>query len=158
MVEESPFIGFESEPVRPGSHTGDGTGPVPYDAWTAASPSNVVFHEDPLVSMARHFHKTRRAGKAIFGQQVISDPQYDMLLELFIAHHEGRTVLTTDLCRAAGVPATTALRHIDKLQAAGFLRRLPDSSDARRNLVVATDEAVRCTKELLGEFRKGLEE
>lgn len=164
MVPASPLIGFASDAVQPNGAGPRPASPAPYDSWpedeSAAGPEAVpdgceAVPEDPLVSLARHFHRTRRAGNAIFGKRVISDPQYDMLLELFVAHHEGRAVLTKDLCRAGGVPATTALRYIDKLEAGGFLRRELDSTDTRRSLVVATEKAIRCTTELMAEFRSG---
>lgn len=163
MVSASPLIGFSSDAVQPKAAGLRHASPAPFVSWPEDQPAEIpevvlggckVIQEDSLVSLAGHFHRTRRAGNAIFGKRVISDPQYDMLLELFIAHHERRAVSTTDLCRAGGVPATTALRHIDKLEAGGFLRRELDSSDARRSLVVATDKAIRCTRELMRQFRR----
>lgn len=59
-----------------------------------------------------------------------------MLLELYIAYHEGRGVSVSDLALAADVPPTTGLRKLEKLEADGFVYRLPDQYDGRRSWVV----------------------
>lgn len=68
-----------------------------------------------VVAFARHMHRTRLKANKILGAQILSDPRFEMLLELFVAHYEQRRVSITDLCAAAGAPTTTGLRHIDAL-------------------------------------------
>jgi DNA-binding MarR family transcriptional regulator len=55
-----------------------------------------------------------------------------MLLELYAIKCEGRRVSTSKLSIAAGVPSTTALRWIDKLEAEELVVRTVDPMDARR--------------------------
>ncbi|HJQ17021.1 MAG TPA: MarR family transcriptional regulator [Allosphingosinicella sp.] len=66
---------------------------------------------------------------------VFEDPQWMMTLELFIAAEERREIPVTSLCCASGVPPTTALRHIRKLEAKGIFERLSHPSDKRITFV-----------------------
>ena len=63
------------------------------------------------------------------------DPQWLMMLELFVACEEGRDVSVSSLCFASGVPATTALRHIRGLTARGVFHRVSHPRDRRISLV-----------------------
>lgn len=63
------------------------------------------------------------------------DPQWLMMLELFIASEEGREVSISSLCSASGVPGTTALRQIRKMAAGSLIDRSPHPRDRRIWLV-----------------------
>ena len=70
--------------------------------------------------------------REIFAGELFADPAWDMLLELYALTCEGRRISVSKLSFAAGVPATTALRWIDKLEAEGLVIRFEDPLDARR--------------------------
>lgn len=108
-----------------------------------------------LLLLARHLHKVRMRGNEILGARLLSDPKYEMLLTLFIAYHEKKLVTVTDLCLASNVPATTGLRHIEKLERQGFLSRRPDENDARRTWIEPTSKAIDRTTVLLTELHQG---
>jgi hypothetical protein len=57
------------------------------------------------------------------------DPAWAMMLELFLARLEQRPLRATSLSRVSGVPLTTALRWIDRLDEMGILVRTPDPGD-----------------------------
>lgn len=63
------------------------------------------------------------------------DPGWDMLLDLFVSRDQGRPSSTSALCIGSGAPATTALRHIDRLEQCNLVVRRPDRRDHRRTLV-----------------------
>lgn len=155
MVGEDPYVDLGTcvVPVKPGD-----LGPAERTTDAPRLDDQAVLERrlesDTLVGLARHVHKIRLLGNEIFGERVLCDPEFDMLLELFVAHHEQRRVCIGDLCLSAGVPATTALRHIDKLEAKGFLRRPPDPSDARRWWAEATEKAIGCTATFMAAYRK----
>ncbi|WP_156029809.1 winged helix DNA-binding protein [Sphingomonas sp. URHD0057] len=67
-----------------------------------------------------------------FGAELFADPAWDMLLELYALACETRRVSVSKLSLAAGVPTTTALRWIEKLEAEGLVVRANDPLDARR--------------------------
>lgn len=105
-------------------------------------------------ALARTIQRTRLLGNRLMGGRVMSDPRFEMLLELFIAHHEGRHRTVGDLCVSADAPQTTSLRHIDRLEQEGFLRRHPDTRDRRRSLVEPTARAIDGMSAYLNELRR----
>jgi DNA-binding MarR family transcriptional regulator len=84
----------------------------------------------------------RRMRLRQFETPLFADPAWDMLLELVSARAAGRPVPVSSACVAAGVPATTALRLVNGLVEAGFVRRFPDPADRRRVLVDLTDDGI----------------
>lgn len=65
-----------------------------------------------------------------------------MLLELYVAHHEGRQVSVSDLALAADIPATTGLRKLEKLEAQALVYRIPDRCYGRRSWVKLVPEVL----------------
>lgn len=96
---------------------------------------------DTLLEAAKHEYKARRQREAIFGPGMFADPSWDLLLDLFIADIEGRSVSVSSACVAAAVPATTALRHVCHLVDKGLLVRSPHPEDRRCTYIGLTGEA-----------------
>ena len=90
------------------------------------------FREAPAAHFIRSIIKARASRRQIFGADLFADPAWDMLLELFALTCEGRRVSVSKLSHAAGVPGTTALRWIDKLETECLIVRSDDPHDARR--------------------------
>jgi DNA-binding MarR family transcriptional regulator len=63
------------------------------------------------------------------------DPSWDMILELYVADREHRALAVSQLCGVCGGSTTTALRHLENIEALGYVRRSPDAEDRRRLLV-----------------------
>lgn len=85
----------------------------------------------PLWMIARIMIAQLNRRKGHFPEATFEDPQWMMMLELFIASEEGRNVSISSLCVASGVPATTALRHIRTLVARGMFERVSHPRDKR---------------------------
>ncbi|AYJ84707.1 MarR family transcriptional regulator (plasmid) [Sphingomonas paeninsulae] len=64
------------------------------------------------------------------------DPSWDMLLELYVASRERRDLAVSQLCALSGGSTTTALRHIENMEALGYIGREADASDRRRLVVI----------------------
>jgi len=94
------------------------------------------------LAFARRIHRSRMRAHEIIGPSIVRDPKWEMLLELFVAHHEHRRVSVSALCHAANAPATTSLRHIETLEALGFFHRIEDPMDARRSWIEPTPKAL----------------
>lgn len=77
----------------------------------------------------------RRRRSTCFGSVRFYDPAWDMILELFVATGERRALSVSQLCGLSGGSMTTALRHIEHLEALGFIGRAADPDDKRRILV-----------------------
>ena len=96
------------------------------------------FSEDKLATIASSIYRSRRIRSSYFKDSLLSDPGWDMLLDLFISKIRGRRVSTTSLCLAANVPQATGLRWIDQLRQEGLLQRAAAYDDARVKLVEIT--------------------
>ena len=57
---------------------------------------------------------------------------WDVLIYLLKAGREGRPVSVSDAVLMAEAPRTTALRAVQELEAAGFIKRFADPHDMRR--------------------------
>lgn len=65
-----------------------------------------------------------------------------MLLDLYVAHYEGRAVTISGLCIAGSVPATTALRWVTRMSDQGWFVRRKDDEDRRRAFIHLSVRAV----------------
>lgn len=74
--------------------------------------------------------KLRQARARFLGANLFADPAWDILLEAYRAELTQTKVSLTEMCRASGVPATTALRWIAQLEKERWLQRSGDSLDA----------------------------
>lgn len=112
--------------------------------------SNVV----PPLALARRLHRSRMRAHEIIGPRIVRDPKWEMLLELYIAHHEHRRVSVSSLCHATNAPATTSLRHVEALEKQGFVNRTDDPMDARRSWIEPTAKALDGVAALLREMQR----
>lgn len=105
------------------------------------------------VALARKIHRSRLRANDLIGARILCDPKFEMLLEMFVNHHEGRKLCIGDLCLSANVPQTTGLRHMEKLEAHGFLKRFADPLDGRRWWVEPTPRALDGISAVLNDLR-----
>lgn len=89
----------------------------------------------------------------LLGKPVFRDPAWDMLLDLVVAADESRAVSVSGLCHASGVPTTTALRHVERLETLGLLTRTPDPADKRRFWVDGEPEALVRVREIIARLQ-----
>jgi len=87
--------------------------------------------------------KARRGRDETFDAGLFADPAWDILLELYGAALRQHRMSVSSVCAASAVPATTALRWIDKLDHIGLITRTPDTFDGRRIWVALTKRATR---------------
>jgi DNA-binding MarR family transcriptional regulator len=97
----------------------------------------------PRAEVLRTIVEMRRLRARHLGEDLFSDPAWDMLLDLMTARIEGKPVPISNLCLAAEVPTTTALRWINDLCRRGLIVRTADRHDRRRVLVALTPETER---------------
>jgi hypothetical protein len=82
--------------------------------------------EDPShrrLRVCRLLVKERQRVGIHIGFELCPVPAWDMLLDLYIAHHEGRSVQIWSLCVASNIPTSTAHRKIGEMVDAGILMR-----------------------------------
>lgn len=88
------------------------------------------------LALARKAYALRRKRQAIFGNpDLFGEPAWDILLDLFIAAGEGKSVSVSSACIGSAAPATTGLRWLGVLSDEGLVVRENDPADHRRVLV-----------------------
>ena len=85
----------------------------------------------------------RRRKQMMFGTGFSADPAWDILLELYATWLEQQRISVGDLCIAARVPATTALRWIAALERQRLIVKRCDPLDGRRVHISLSDEGLR---------------
>lgn len=91
--------------------------------------------------LAREIIRQRRLRSDFLPAPLFAEPAWDMLLDLYAAHHEGKSVCVSSLCIAANVPSTTALRCIETMTEHGCLVRERDPGDGRRIFIALSETA-----------------
>ena len=120
------------EPVR--------RSPVLQNLLAMAAASDAFAHRELGPSRAaRSIIQARAARRRFFDSELFADPAWDMLLELYALEGEGLRISVSKLSLAAGVPCTTALRWLDKLESESLLVREEDPTDGRSRLSVRPD-------------------
>ena len=96
-----------------------------------------------LARLARAIHRQRAARARFIPVDLLGEPGWDLLLDLFASRVEERPVMVTSAIIASGVPATTALRWIGNLENEHLVERSADPTDARRQLLGLTRKGLR---------------
>lgn len=84
----------------------------------------------------------RRQRYRFFPKDLFGEPNWDILLDAYVAYAEGRQISVSNSCIAANVPSTTALRYLGKLMDKGLLRIRKSESDRRVSFVSLTDTGI----------------
>ena len=103
---------------------------------------NAALEDEPVEAEVRALIAERRTREGIFGGQLFADPAWDMLLELYASYLGRREISVSKLVAASAVPATTALRWIDKLDSDGLAVRTPDPKDRRKVRVELSNDGL----------------
>lgn len=86
--------------------------------------------------------EARRARTRVFPSDLFHDPAWNILLELYASHLQGRPVSISDACLFSGTSSTSTLRWITVLIDRGYVYRQPDARDGRRINIVLTETAL----------------
>jgi DNA-binding MarR family transcriptional regulator len=101
--------------------------------------------------LVRDILRMRRGREAVFGRELFGEPAWDLLLELYAAEVMHRHMSVSDACEASAVPATTALRWIQKLEKDGWVKRQADPFDGRRFWISLTERGTTAMRSYLSE-------
>lgn len=97
-------------------------------------------YED-VVAEARRSNKMRLQRYRFLNDSRCRDPEWDMLVDLFLQKIDGKETSVSSLMLAANVPSTTSLRHIGLLIEDGMIERRSCPNDKRRSLCALTEKA-----------------
>lgn len=120
-----------------------------YDRHPLPAPSEVPRDVAASSMTAARIIRERALRARLFPQ--VEEPGWLMLLDLYA--NPGRDVSVTSACGASFVPWTTALRHIDLLEAGGLVEREHDPKDRRRVFLRLTQSAVDALADYFGDHR-----
>lgn len=107
-----------------------------------------------LLGLAQEIYRFRRTRDEEFGPRVFSDPNWDILLDLFISGEQNRKLSTSAACIGSSVPATTALRHLSALAKCGLIDRKDDEDDRRTSWVTLTPTGYEKVVSVLRSWRR----
>ncbi len=105
-----------------------------------------------LRSRARNLLKLRRERERLLDPQLFGEPSWDILLELYVAHCDGKTVTVSAIAQASAVPTTTGLRYIALLVKSGLVERTKSVHDRRTILVTLTSTGLEALEKLLASY------
>lgn len=106
----------------------------------------------PLGVIVDRMRRLRLQRNELMGAQLFRDPAWDMLLDLFSSHDRGERVSVIALTLSSGVPQSTALRTIQRLEEKGLIVREGDPDDLRRSWVRASPEVLTGIATMTGLF------
>jgi DNA-binding MarR family transcriptional regulator len=106
-----------------------------------ANSSEVTGRSQTLSQFARSLLWERRERESVLHSEMLGDPGWDMMLDLFAAGEDAKSVSVSSLCYGSGVPSTTALRWLAILVEQGKVIRQADPRDGRRVNVILAGEA-----------------
>lgn len=105
------------------------------------SPAVVVeIRQKRLSKLAALLLKQRELRKDFLFEDLLGEPAWQIMLELFIARVEGKKLMTTSLCIGSGASTSTALRYIGELQDRGWIVSQRSELDNRLRLLEMSDE------------------
>lgn len=98
--------------------------------------------DDRRIVLCRMLIQIRKAVGDSLGFTLCPNPVWDMLLDLYVAHHEQRDLYLWPLCIAANTPLSTAHRKITEMEKKGLLVRTLHDRDRRRVRVRLTTQSM----------------
>src|SRR4051812_37919792 len=102
-----------------------------------------------------HAHVTRRIGRDLADAGLPDLSWYDLLWSLY--RQPDRRLRVNALAREVVLSPTAMSRFVDRVEAAGHVRREPDPGDRRALQVVLTDEGVDLLRRMWPVSARGLE-
>ena len=103
----------------------------------SAAPSGTPLRSRVLQEIFR----ARRRRAELFGSQILGEPAWEIILELYAAELGRQRLLVSKVGQASGISQSTALRWMHRLEAEGWIGREPDPHRGRRIFAVLTPQA-----------------
>jgi hypothetical protein len=109
-----------------------------------------VFDKHDNFSLGRQSYALRRLRNDLFGRsELFGEPAWDIVLDLYIAHCEGKPVSVSSACIGSAAPPTTGLRWLGVLAEEGLIIRENDAADNRRVMVRLSETGIAAMERFL---------
>ena len=102
-----------------------------------------------------HARMTRAIGRELAEAGLPDLAWYDLLWTLY--RRPGRSLRVKELANAVVLSPTAMSRFVDRVEAAGCVRREPDPEDRRALQVTLTEEGVELLRRMWPVYRRGIE-
>ncbi len=113
-----------------------------------------------LIPLAQALHSSGRQRQKRPSQRsahdLLSNPAWDMLLNLYVQTACGQPVSVSDSCAASAAPASVALRQLDVIARHGLVARHQGSSASRSTMLALSPDGLSLVEEVLGDFSQVL--
>lgn len=90
---------------------------------------------------ARRLLEISRQANAVLEGSLLSNPGWDILLDLFIQRSEGKRISIISVCVAANAPTSTVLRYLQAMMDSGTIVKTSSPDDSQGLLVDLSDTA-----------------
>jgi DNA-binding MarR family transcriptional regulator len=105
--------------------------------------------------LTAHAHVTRRIGRDLAAAELPDLSWYDLLWALY--SQPGRALRVNQLASEVVLSPTAMSRFVDRVEAAGYVRREPDPADRRAQQVTITGAGVDLLRRMWPVYRAGIE-
>jgi DNA-binding MarR family transcriptional regulator len=105
--------------------------------------------------LTAHAHVTRRISRDLADAGLPDLGWYDLLWALYTA--PDRRLRVNELAREVVLSPTAMSRFVDRVEAAGHVRREPDPHDRRALRVAITDSGIELLRQMWPVYRQGIE-
>jgi DNA-binding MarR family transcriptional regulator len=105
--------------------------------------------------LTAHAHVTRRISRDLAEAGLPDLSWYDLLWALY--RHPDRRLRVNELAREVVLSPTAMSRFVDRVEAAGYVRREPDPADRRALLIAITDDGVELLRRMWPVYERGIE-
>ena len=102
-----------------------------------------------------HAHMTRAINRDLAAAGLPDLGWYDLLWALY--RQPERRLRVNQLAREVVLSPTAMSRFVDRVEAAGYVRREPDPTDRRALQIVLTEAGVEALREMWPVYRRGIE-
>lgn len=104
------------------------------------------------LDIVRDYLRARRGRTQLLPAELFAEPAWDILLDLYVSHIEGRCVSVASACDAAAVSPATALRWLDRLVVLGLVQRAGNLDDQRQSFVDLSPTALEAIERWVEDF------
>jgi DNA-binding MarR family transcriptional regulator len=106
--------------------------------------------------LTAHAHVTRAISRDLAAAGLPDLSWYDLLWTLY--RHPRRSMRVNELAREVVLSPTAMSRFVDRVEAAGYVRREADPGDRRALRIVITDAGVELLRRMWPVYARGIEE
>jgi DNA-binding MarR family transcriptional regulator len=105
--------------------------------------------------LTAHARVTRRISRDLADAGMPDLSWYDLLWAIY--RHPDRRLRVNELAREVVLSPTATSRFVDRVEAAGYVRRAPDPADRRALQVTITDAGVTLLRKMWPVYQRGIE-